>query len=231
MNKIYGYKEQDVVGLAEFIKDKNNRSLVSLFDEYGRQKGKAKGTVRNLYYAIARRSLIDDDFCKKYLGGQPCKVEKVVHFSSDKERELVKKIILERTQGKSVRGAIRTISKGDEQLALRYQNKYRTVVENKRELIEQVVLELQREGVDVELGEIIKDKKRGDLSGVSKKKLNLSDIQKAMKRLKTELDKSQKRIEFLQQENCKLKKLLYGDVQLKSRALNTGATPTNIIVG
>ena len=229
MDKIYGYKEQDVVGLAEFIKDKDNRSLVSLFDEYGRQNGKAKGTIRNLYYAIARRSLTDDDFCKKYLGGQPCQVEKVVHFSSDKERELVKRIIIERAKGKSVRGAIRTISGGDEQLALRYQNKYRTVVGKKRELVEQIVCELQSEGVGVLLEQIVKDKKSGVETSFSTQKINREALQKTIKKLKVEREKSRKRIDFLERENSKLKKLLYGDVQLKSRTLNTGATPSNII--
>ena len=56
MEKIYGYKEKDIVGLANFIKERNNQSLSSLFESYSIKSGKAKGTIRNLYYELAKKA-------------------------------------------------------------------------------------------------------------------------------------------------------------------------------
>jgi hypothetical protein len=67
MEKIYGYKEKDVIGLAEFLKKKGTLNLSETFVEYGRENGKAKGTVRNLYYALAKRSNFDKEFCQNTL--------------------------------------------------------------------------------------------------------------------------------------------------------------------
>ena len=81
MEKIYGYKEKDVLGLAEFIKNRGNASLSSVFEKYGLASGKAKGTVRNLYYALAKFSSENQEFCDKYLDGKPLKVSKIIEFN------------------------------------------------------------------------------------------------------------------------------------------------------
>jgi hypothetical protein len=76
MEKIYGYKEKDVFALANFIKEKGELPLSTLFERFGAINGKAKGTVRNLYYALAKKSNADKEFCQKYstvfdmLGGE-----------------------------------------------------------------------------------------------------------------------------------------------------------------
>jgi hypothetical protein len=131
MEKIYGYKEKDVLGLAQFIKNRGNASLSSVFEKYGLASGKAKGTVRNLYYALAKVSRQDDEFCKKYLNGKSLSVNQIVEFSSDEEQSLIDSILLERAQGKSVRSIIMNMANGDSRLALRYQNKYRNALKNK----------------------------------------------------------------------------------------------------
>lgn len=215
MEKIYGYKEKDVLGLAEFLKERKNSSLTSIFSEYGRINKKAKGTVRNLYYAIVKLSEKDEDFCKKYLDGKPLSVNKIVEFNDCEERQLIKKVLIAKNQGLSVRSEIMRLSNGDGKIALRYQNKYRNALKNNPKLIESVVEELSSQGVFVNL-----ERKNKEISSiVSENQFN---------RLKQEINnlvskisiKTQKENEFLKErivqlekENLKLCTLLYGTNQ------------------
>ena len=146
MEKIYGYKEKDIVALAEFIKDKGEISLTNAFERFGVLNGKAKGTVRNLYYALAKKSNEDKDFCQKYLSGKPIKISKIVEFTVQDEKDLIKNIIVQKSTGKSVRSIIMDMAKGDAKTALRYQNKYRNTIKNNPNLIAEIVSEVNREG-------------------------------------------------------------------------------------
>ncbi len=143
MKKMYGYKETDIIGLAEYIKGKGNRPLSQVFESYAMKSNKAKGTVRNLYYAMAKCSNSDKDFCDKYLNGNSLSVEKIVEFKKADECELIKKVLLGRKDGRSVRSVIMEMAGGDGKLALRYQNKYRNAVKNKPELVSKIIAEIK----------------------------------------------------------------------------------------
>ena len=146
MEKMYGYKEKDVVGLAQFLCGRENQPLSRTFEEYASVSKKAKGTVRNLYYALAKLSQTDKQFCDKYLSGKSLTVNKIVEFSDCEERQLIKKILLAKSKGLSVRSEIMRLSGGDGKIALRLQNKYRNAVKNKPELIEKVKNDLVLSG-------------------------------------------------------------------------------------
>ncbi len=135
MEKIYGYKEKDVKGLAEFIKSRKNGTLSGAFSEYAIKAGKAQGTVRNLYYAVAKKSIVDDEFCQKYLDGKPLSVSKIESFDENEERKLVSDILKEKLKGRSVRSVILEMAEGDYKKALRYQNKFRNATRANPELI------------------------------------------------------------------------------------------------
>ncbi|MBE7084154.1 MAG: hypothetical protein E7373_06120 [Clostridiales bacterium] len=215
MEKIYGYKEKDVIGLAEFLKSRQNVSLTSTFTEYGRLNKKAKGTVRNLYYALAKLSVTDKEFCQKYLDGKPLQVSKIVEFNECEERQLIKKILIAKNQGLSVRSEIMKLANGDGKIALRYQNKYRNAIKNNPKLISEIINELSLNGINVAL----ENKSKSVYEGVTDEQFN---------KLKNEINnlvgkislKTQKENEFLKQriiqlekENLKLYTLLYGTNQ------------------
>ncbi len=126
MKELYGYKKEDVIGLLEFIKGKKG-FLTDLFKEYAKLKNKSFGTIRNMYYAIAKSSQTDNDFCNKYLSGRPICVSKIKTFSKAEEQKLVEELDRAKEEGKSIRSKIMDMSKGDPKLALRIQNKYRNV--------------------------------------------------------------------------------------------------------
>ena len=198
MQKIYGYKESDVLGLIEYINKGEHRTLSQAFEDYAKISGKSKGTVRNLYYALAKTSREDGEFRKKYLGDKPVKVNPIVCFDKQEENKLVEDIEGLVAKGRSVRSAIIELSGGDPKLALRYQNKYRNAVKKSR--VENNVL----------------------FKGDNERLFNLSDMQ--LKRLKGEINglveriafgvrkenqKLHSRIVMLERENARLKNQLY----------------------
>lgn len=127
MSKLYGYKEEDVKNLYEYVKSHDKMPLAKAFFIYGNIYGKSKGTVRNLYYAMAKKSREDEAFSKEFCGGEKLPVKSNVKFNAEEQASLMQKISELTEKGYSVRHAVAILSGGDATLALRYQNKYRNV--------------------------------------------------------------------------------------------------------
>ena len=213
MNKIYGYKEQDVIALAEFIKDRGNKSLSQTFREFAELHGKAQGTVRNLYYALAKLSKEDEGFCLKYLNGKPLSVSKIEGFTEEEEKDLVKKVLIGRGDGVSARGVIMSLSNGDGKIALRLQNKFRNAIKNKPRLVAEVVKELKDEGKTVGAT----NEKESSLDLISerqmlklKREINGLVGRIAIK-VRRENEYLKERVNCLERENLRLSTLLYGE--------------------
>ena len=211
MEKIYGYKESDVLGLVEFLKEKGNSSLSSAFERYGEISGKAKGTVRNLYYSLARLSNRDKEFCDKYLNGKPLSVGKIVEFNELEEKELIKKILLLKNDGRSVRSAIMELCGGDGKIMLRYQNKYRNAVKNKPELVELIIKELREDGHEISIQTISDNKKVASKTDYSR---IIFEMDKLIGKISNKMEREnlmlKNRISVLEKENSRLLRLLYG---------------------
>ena len=81
MNKINGYTEEEAKNLVSFISEgrRSGKTLSGLFASYADRTGRAKGSVRNYYYALLRST--GDDRVKKMLRGTSLKAEKIVPFS------------------------------------------------------------------------------------------------------------------------------------------------------
>ena len=113
MEKLYGYKQSDVIGLAEFLRERKGENLSQTFSQYALKSGKAKGTIRNLYYALAKLSKENVEFRDRFLGGEQINVNQIIEFDGDQERTLLKQVLIKTNQGKSVRSAINELSGGD----------------------------------------------------------------------------------------------------------------------
>ncbi|MBQ8197756.1 MAG: hypothetical protein IJX16_03260 [Clostridia bacterium] len=222
MEKIYGVKESDIVGLIEFIKDKGNKPLSQVFESYAIKSKKAKGTVRNLYYAIAKLSNKDQEFCDKYLNGKALHVESIVEFEKTDETELIKKVLLGKKEGRSVRSVIMEMANGDGKLALRYQNKYRNAVKFRPKLVSQIIAEIKGDeqllcgqGLNSNRACTVKNiavenilaKIRGELESI---------IFKATYKTSKENEFLKARVVSLEKENAQLNKLLYGENRSKT---------------
>ncbi len=143
MNKINGYTEEEARNLVEYIKEgkRKGKTLTYLFESYGLHHGRAKGSVRNYYYALMKNERGDERIVK-LLDGSELSVEKIKEFSPKETEEILRNILTEKSKGMSVRRAIFNLSNGDDKLMLRLQNKYRNVLKKQPERIAEIAEEM-----------------------------------------------------------------------------------------
>ncbi len=111
--------------------------LRGVFDRAGRALGRKPNSVRNYYYMQMREK-----------GGEDLKrAAPFDTFSEEEIHDLLRRVLLGRGNGRSVRACVMEMSGGDRSRMLRYQNKYRAILRKKPDLIEQVCRELRQEGL------------------------------------------------------------------------------------
>ena len=147
MNKINGYTEEEAKSLVEFVwaGKRAGKTLTNLFAAYGAKYGRAKGSVRNYYYALMKTQ--EDERVKKMLEGKDLTVEKIREFTEEETDETLRNILKEKSKGISVRRAIFNIAGGDDKLMLRLHIKYRNVLKKQPEKIRAIADELGVSGV------------------------------------------------------------------------------------
>ena len=135
MNKINGFTEEEATGLIEYIYTGRNagKTLSYLFETYGKEHSRAKGSVRNYYYAFLKKR--DDTRVREILSGKNLRAGEIKPFSEEETDEMLKKVLAEKSKGVSVRKAIINVSAGDEKLMLRMQNKYRNLLKKQPERV------------------------------------------------------------------------------------------------
>lgn len=146
MNKINGYSEQEAKNLVEFVAEgrRAGKPLSGMFAQYAQKTGRAKGSVRNYYYALLRST--GDERVKKLLSGTELKAEKIIPFSEEETDNILKEILKRKSSGVSVRRAVMELAGGDDKLMLRYQNKYRNTADKQPERIERLMRECGLKG-------------------------------------------------------------------------------------
>ena len=137
MNKINGYTQEEATGLIEYIYTGRNagKTLSYLFETYGKEHSRAKGSVRNYYYAFLKRQ--DDSRVREILNGKDLHANAIRPFTEEETDAMLDKVLAERSKGRSVRRAIMNVSGGDEKLMLRMQNKYRNLLKKQPERVAQ----------------------------------------------------------------------------------------------
>lgn len=135
-----GWKAEETEMLAQAAQKAHEQgaSLRSVFEDIGQQLGRKPNSVRNYYYLQLRENR---DFSVR-------RAAPFALFSEDEVEELVRQVILAQSRGESVRSCVMTLSGGDKTAMLRYQNKYRSVLRKKPEMILRICEELSMEGVE-----------------------------------------------------------------------------------
>ncbi len=111
--------------------------LRGVFDRTGQALGRKPNSVRNYYYMQMREK-----------GGKEIRrAAPFDTFSDDEIHSLLRHVLSGRGSGRSVRACVMEMSGGDRSRMLRYQNKYRSILRKKPDLIEQVCRELKQEGL------------------------------------------------------------------------------------
>ena len=141
MNKINGYTEEEAKSLVRYICAGKNagKTLSGLFESYAQKTGRAKGSVRNYYYALLKTT--EDVRVKKLLNNTGLHAEKITQFSEEETDKMLKAVLEQKAKGVSVRRAVLNLAGGDDKLMLRYQNKYRNVLTKQPERIEKLMRE------------------------------------------------------------------------------------------
>ena len=141
MEKINGYTKEEAESLVKFVCEGKvqGKTLTRIFSEYAQKAGRAKGSVRNYYYALLKSS--DNKDVKELLQGTHLKAEESRPFTDEETDKILKAILSAKSKGISVRKAVLNLSGGDDKLMLRYQNKYRNVMAKEPERIERLMKE------------------------------------------------------------------------------------------
>ena len=214
MTKINGYTEEEAKSLVEYIKDgrEKGKTLTYLFETYGLKRGRAKGSVRNYYYALMKNKDKDERIVK-LLDGTSLSVEKIREFTDEETDEVLRSILQEKSKGMSVRRAIFNLSKGDDKLMLRLQNKYRNTLKKEPRRIAKIASEL---GLRDEAVNLSRRAITAETVSASALKERLPDKDFLRRRLENEINALYDRLaqalkaenERLREENEKLKRQL-----------------------
>ena len=133
-----GWQEAETARLFSAVKEANaaGAPLRSVFESLSDDLGRKPNSIRNYYYACLRQQ---PDAAQRTPAFQP--------FTPEETHELLRQVLMARGKGMSVRACVMSLSGGSHSRMLRYQNKYRTILKTRPELIAQVCEELKREGL------------------------------------------------------------------------------------
>lgn len=128
MEKINGYTREEAQSLVKYVCEGKGqgKTLTRIFEEYAKDSGRAKGSVRNYYYALLKSTANEE--VRKILEGTDLKAEEVRPFTDEETDKILRAILKEKSKGVSVRRAVLGLAGGNDKLMLRYQNKYRNVL-------------------------------------------------------------------------------------------------------
>ena len=128
-----GWQKQEIDALQQSVEaaERSGESLRSVFERMSRQLGRKPNSIRNFYYAQVRAAQGED-------GART--------FSPEEVERLVEQVLTARAQGVSVRACVRQMADGDRTRMLRYQNKYRSTVRTRPEIVRRVMDRLNEQG-------------------------------------------------------------------------------------
>lgn len=133
-----GWQKQEIDALQQSVEaaERSGESLRSVFERMSRQLGRKPNSIRNFYYAQVRAAQGEDS----------ARATAFETFSPEEVERLVEQVLTARAQGVSVRACVRQMADGDRTRMLRYQNKYRSTVRTRPEIVRRVMDRLNEQG-------------------------------------------------------------------------------------
>ncbi|MGN0997614.1 MAG: hypothetical protein ACI4PG_11960 [Candidatus Ventricola sp.] len=132
-----GWQKQEIDALQRSIDEaaRSGESLRSVFERMSRELGRKPNSIRNFYYAQVRAQ-----------EGGTGRALPFETFSQEEVERLIEQVLTARARGMSVRACVRELSGGDRTRMLRYQNKYRSTIRARPELVRRVMDRLSAQG-------------------------------------------------------------------------------------
>ena len=133
-----GWQQEEIDLLFSAVSEaaENGRPLRDVFAQVGAALSRKPNSIRNFYYARVRET--------PQLAARQTPFRS---FTDDEVRQLLRQVLIGRGRGQSVRACVTQMAGGDRAGMLRYQNKYRSILKNKPELLLEVAQELRMEGL------------------------------------------------------------------------------------
>ena len=133
-----GWQQNEIDLLFSAVTEaaQQGRPLRDVFSDVGAALNRRPNSIRNFYYARVRET-----------PGLAIRQTPFQSFSQDEVHQLLRQVLIGRGQGRSVRACVTEMANGDRAGMLRYQNKYRSILKNKPELLMEVAQELRMEGL------------------------------------------------------------------------------------
>ena len=137
------FKSKEINELILYCKNskESGGSLTEVFNNTAKKYDKASGSVRNFYYKLVKNK---ENFYTETEIPPSLKPAFIKEFSRAESKDIITKILIDKTNGKSVRQSVYELALGNDKLALRYQNKYRNALKNDERLINEVVVEVTK---------------------------------------------------------------------------------------
>ena len=134
-----GWQPEEIEMLWQEIRSaaESGAPLRGVFERMGKTLGRKPNSVRNYYYMQMRTQA----------GEEMQRAAPFELFTEEEVHHLLREILMARGQGKSVRACVMELSRGDRALMLRYQNKYRSILRKRPDMIRAVCRELTEEGL------------------------------------------------------------------------------------
>lgn len=134
-----GWQEEETARLFTAVKaaGRDGTPLRMVFESLADDLGRKPNSIRNYYYACLHRQ---NDAA---LG----RSTPFVLFTPEETHELLRQVLMARGKGMSVRSCVMQMAGGDRSRMLRYQNKYRTILRTRPDMIAAVRSELMMEGL------------------------------------------------------------------------------------
>jgi hypothetical protein len=124
--------------------------IIRAFEAIAQRSGLKSNTIRNYYY----RYLHDNEEMKKEVmqttDGDNLSLSDSIGrpFTPEETKALMREMLIAQARGESVRGCANRLSKGDQRVLIRLQNKYRSIIAREPEYVESLIKEIESEGIE-----------------------------------------------------------------------------------
>ena len=133
-----GWQETETDHLFRAVREANASGvpLRTVFEQLSGDLGRKPNSSRNYYYACLRERPESAPHAPAF---KP--------FTPEETHHLLREVLMARGRGMSVRACVMQLAEGSHSRMLRYQNKYRTILKHRPEMIAEVCEELRQEGL------------------------------------------------------------------------------------
>ncbi|MDR3051282.1 MAG: hypothetical protein LBU67_06120 [Oscillospiraceae bacterium] len=133
-----GWRPDEVERLWAQVHWANDKGepLRAVFERVGAELSRKPNSIRNFYYAQLKER--QEPALKRALP--------FATFTEDEVRGLLRQVLSQRAQGLSVRACVQRMADGDRALMLRFQNKYRSTLKARPQLVRQVMQDMEAAG-------------------------------------------------------------------------------------